>query len=263
MSDAPFQKQDPPSDRDRATFKKRLKEALAARAMSGRALEARVGMATGTLSKMYSGRISVTLRHLREIAAVLEIGPEVLVMGTSLAALLTGAPESSESEELLQTKGQIDQLRASLAGSEAIANDLRREVHELKDTIAALQGKATDAEERARQAKNDLVQVELRASAAEGERACFQTERAAAIEDANRMRRELAAASAAARANEEAATSWRTFGLKRAHRVQYLEAELAKTRSAAMNASAAEAGRLLLASLTTLGIGYAIGDSSS
>ncbi len=240
-----------------------MRRALAAKKLSGRALEKTIGMATGTLSKLYSGRLSLTLRLLKEIASTLAVGPEALVEGTAFASLLTGAPESLESAELLEARGEIDRLRADRAAADAALKTLRDENDGLRRDLAA----ARDAEAAAK-ANVERAQAELsRAKAGASTAMTLHGQADRAKEDANHevavLRTALIAETSKGAEMARVADGWRKYASERQQRVQYLEVELARARAAAANASSEEAGKLLLASLASLGIGLVIADSSS
>lgn len=88
--------------------------------------------------------------------------------------------------------------------------------------------------------------------------ALAERDRDAAQAEVQRLRRDLAGLDARATQVEGAATAWRNHALERGQRVTYLEAELAAAQAAASKASASESGKLLLASLASLGIGMVL-----
>lgn len=249
--------------RDRDRFKAHVQRELAAKKKSGRAVEKKIGMATGTLSKLYSGRLALTLRVLREIAAELEVGPEALVKGTALATLLTGAPESSESAELLEARGEIDRLRGERAAGEATVKGLRDENEVLRRELAVARDAEATARANAEKAHAELTRVRTGANTAITLHGQAERAKEGALHEASELRTALAAQTSKCDEIANVADGWRRHAMERQQRVQYLEAELARARTAAATASSEEAGKLLLASLASLGIGLVIGDSSS
>ncbi len=248
--------------RDRATFKVRLQRALAVANLSGRALEKKIGMATGTLSKLYSGRLSLTLRVLREITSAMALGPEVLVEGTGLAFLLAGAPESCESAELLAARAEVDRLRAEAAASETTLKELRHENEALRRELTAARDAEASAKDSAERAQAEVSRMKTGAGAAMTLHSQSERARDDALHEAAGLRIALAAEISKSGEMAHVADGWRKQALERQQRAQYLEMELARARNAAVKASSEEAGKLLLASLASLGIGMAIRDSS-
>lgn len=249
--------------RDRDRFRANLQRALVAKKLSGRALERRIGMATGTLSKLYSGRLALTLGILREVASELAVGPEVLVEGTALVALLTGAPESAESTELLEARGELDQLRGDRAASEATIRGLRKENEALRRDLAVARDAEATARAGAEKAYAELTRATSGASTAMARHGQAEREKERALQKAAELRTALAAQTAKCNEVAHVADGWRRHAIQREQRVHYLEVQLARAHTAAASASAEEAGKLLLASLASLGIGLVIGDASS
>lgn len=128
----------PITDQDRGTFKERLQRILKEKDISGRRLEKEIAMATGTLSKIYQGRVALSLKMLRDIATALDVPPFQLVEGTALAHLLLGAPDSPEFAELEEARKQIDKLKAEGAEKDATINSLRRSQSEMTLALASL-----------------------------------------------------------------------------------------------------------------------------
>lgn len=249
-------KQAKPTKRDRATFRARLQSELASAGISGRALEKKIGMATGTLSKIFSGRLALTLRVLREIASALGIGPDVLVAETAYTFLLAGAPESEESAELLEARQEVDKLRAERAANEAMMKNLRDENEQLRRDLAAARDLAADAKANAEAAHAE-------AKAALATRLSDGREREVLAQELSRVRIDLAAERGRVAETARSEDGWRKYAMERHQRAHYLEAELARARAAAATASSEEAAKLLLASLASLGIGLVLGDTSS
>lgn len=155
MSDQNQNSQDPPpslppepppiTDQDRGIFKERLQRILKDKDFSGRRLEDTINMATGTLSKIYRGRVALSLKMLRDIATALDVPPLQLVEGTALAHLLLGAPDSPEFAAFEEARKQIDLLRTEAAGKEATINGLRRKQNEMQQELTSLRKELTAA----------------------------------------------------------------------------------------------------------------------
>lgn len=252
----------PATKADRVEFRRRLIHALESAGMSGRELERKVGVASGTLAKLHSGKLKLSVRLLREIASVLTVGAETLVADTALEVLLKGAPESKESDALLAARAQIDELRAEAAGLEATVKALRGENAALERALAV----ANQAERESRLALERLETELAAAKAAVASRTTSQADVERNASDAARSlaraQTELAATRAKLAEVGHAAHAWRTRALQQEQRVLYMEQELVRLQQESMRATSQESGRLLLAGLASLGVGLAIGESS-
>lgn len=234
----------------------RTKEALAAKGVSQRQAEVKIGMAAGTISKLFKGKIALTLTALKEIAAQAGVGPEKLVAGTALAHLLLEAPTTPESEELTGVYAQLDELRAELAARDATILTVEQDK----------QASRVQSERLARQLTSETKKRESVAKTLEDERAQLATVRAAArASEFARATEVMAHVQTKARLAEaeKQVGAWRDYALSRHQRVEYLETVLAQQLAAAQQQSAGETGRLLLTAIAGLGIGAYIGNQSS
>ena len=243
-----------PTKRDLDVFMRRTKAALRAAGLSQRQTETTIGMPRGTLSKLFSGRLALALKTLREIAQQAKVEAHVLVDGTALAKLLLGAPESEEGEVSVAVQTAYDELRAELAARDGLISELRRQLDGLATRVRELEREVADA-------------AEVRGELARAREAIATAERLAA-DSAKRAivvaRRDEQLAAAVSRATETTTqlAGWRAYALERNQRVNFLESELAKGYQAARQRSGDEAGRLLLTVLAGVGVGALIGKSS-
>lgn len=241
---------------DLKVFRERTKAALAAKGLSQRQAETKIGMATGTISKLFTGKITLTLGALQEIAAQAGVGPETLVAGTALAHLLLEAPATPESEKLTEVYAQLDELRVTLAARDATILAVEHEKHTL----------GTETERLTRQLVSETKKRESLTKALEEERAQHATEKAAArASEFARATEALAHVQTKARLaeTEKQVGAWRDHALLRHQRVEYLETVLAQQLAAAQKQSVDEAGRLFLTAIAGLGIGAYVGHQSA
>jgi transcriptional regulator with XRE-family HTH domain len=241
-----------PQAEDREAFRERLVAQLKERGMSGRQLENRACLPTGTLSKVYKGRIRLTLKLLLEIVGPLSIGPDLLVVGTRFASLLMGAPASEASKATHELEAEVERLRAELAEKTAVAETCAR-------NAAAL-------EERAERAEAQLAEVRVRLEEAEAnitilERARDQTAKTATHASMlmTGIQTQLDATKAQLAVYADAFQKWMAHAQDRERRVAYLEGELVNLQQKIAKASAEEGGKLLVTGLATLGLGLALG----
>ncbi len=104
---------------DLATLRSRVKAGLAAKKISGRQLEIKLNLATGVLSKVYSGRIRLTQNLLAQVATGLGVTERSLVEGivfASIAESMVGSPVLDMAQQLAT---QRDDLERKLAGVQA------------------------------------------------------------------------------------------------------------------------------------------------
>jgi transcriptional regulator with XRE-family HTH domain len=256
-----------PTARDRKVFESRVKARLKEKGTSGRKVEDKIGMARGTLSKLYSGRLGLSSRTLREIAVALDFGPDVMVRGTVFEDLLRSAPASPELDEVVQARRVVDELRGELAAKqarvEALQRDLlaarkesiaekagrQRDVQELQDRVQRLGIRAHAAEAALEQERN--LRPELEASLHEAEEA---RDRYAQDLDANKQ--QMVSLS-------DALTQWRAHAHERSKRVMMLEAQLNQAARQLSQAKGETAAAAILTGLASLGIGAALGVSST
>jgi chromosome segregation ATPase len=246
---------------DREILRTRLRDQLKERGTSARAAERAIGIATGTLSKIYGGKMTLSHRLLHELSALLKIEPEVLIHGTAFEHLLHTAVTTPESEELARLRAETEGLRAETrAAEEALAaarrdlDTLRHEQAEMAGKIAALEREASGKDAELARMHTELER--LRAAASTAEHA-----RRAALAQADQERQQRAAALAKVAEFEKNATAWRTYGLERGQRVTQLEAyiqqqhaQMQTLQSKAADSSGTVAG-------TALGglLGFALG----
>jgi transcriptional regulator with XRE-family HTH domain len=240
---------------DREIFRERVKEAFAATGMSQRRAEEAIGMARGTISKLFTGKIGLTLKVLREIAAQAKVGPETLVEGTAFAQLLLEAPETPASKELADALAQVDTLRAELAARSATMTELERHQAMLAAERDELLQRLLDAGH-----KNDALTAALEQTRTQltAQEASEKTSRAMATWTGlarDFSVRALAETNAKLQETEKQVAAWRAYALARHQRVDYLESELAKHFVRAQQQPNEEAGRLLLAMIAAFGIG--------
>lgn len=248
-----------PTAKDRAALKARIKARLAAKGMSGRRLEEHIGMPTGTLSKFYSGRLAFTTKALREIASALNVGPEVLVEGTTFVHLLLAAAPSPASEGMAEATKIIDDLRAELAEKTARVDALEAELVSVRRAK-----EAADASAAAHKREVEALTAQLQAATAK-ERATAEdlalTRRE--LKDVSGERDQLVANLAAMREREAttaaARDQWRKYALERAQRVAAVEAELNKMALELQQQKGWTIGAALLSGITALGLGIAAG----
>lgn len=172
-------------------FKDRLQRILKDKDLSGRQLEKKVGIASGTLSKIYNGRIALSLKTLREIGTALDTPPQQLVEGTALAHLLLGAPELPKFAELEEARGEIDRLRADGAEKDASINALQQKQNEMQGELASLRKELTVAQLGRQEAEKKFAKTETALREAE----TAADERSVTIKrlerDVNAMRKQL------------------------------------------------------------------------
>ncbi len=238
----------PVTTADLEIFRDRTRFALTAVGLSQRQAEQKIGMATGTISKLYTGKIQLKLATIRELASLVGVGPETLVEGTGLAHLLLDAPTTLESEQLNEVHAELDRLRAKLAVRDATVLTLEE----------AAQSARVERERITRQLAAEVRKGEDLAKTVNGLRAQQVTDRSTA------RSLELARASAAISLiqvkaqlveTERQTIAWREHALARHQRVAYLETELAKQLAASARQSAEETGRLFLSAAAGFGIG--------
>lgn len=247
---------------DLKEFAKRTKAAINRNKTSGRRLEEKIGMATGTLSKLYGGRLRLSLKSLREIASALGLGPELLVQGTSLEHLLAGAPETPASVELLGAREETDRLRGEKAALEAAAENLQHEYRELANTERGLREQLLIAERNAARRDAEVERARKRTVEVEERLRVCERERREAVQAGRTATTNLQTMTARLAQFTQAVDAWRLHASHFEARARYLEVELAQAQAKAQKATSEEAGKLLLASMASLGIGVVLGDNS-
>jgi len=250
-----------PSKEDLAIFRDRTQRALKAAGISARTAEKRIGCATGTCSKVYKGRIALTLKLLREIAEQAKVQPNVLVEGTGLEHLLLGAPETPESLEMAKARATIDGLRADLAERDASIAQLRAqldkssgELEAVVRELAVVRSEQAAAVESARQEREQRER--------EAKQIAEATQRALVLANSE-YDQSLAEADARLAEVQKQLEQWRGYGLERHQRVNFLETELAKGYQAAQQKSGPDVGHVILGTLAALGIGAFIGSTTN
>ncbi len=181
------------SERDRKLFKARLKSQLSRMGISQRAMEERLGLSTGTLSKIFAGRLNLTVGILMELAKVLQIDPWVLVDDTAWIQLRNEVPLDKATEVELKLQAEVDELRLELVATHARERAAEEELAVQRRRAERSEARRAQWEERASQAA--VERDEARADAAEQADA-FARERAARREEAQvlqSLRRALAA----------------------------------------------------------------------
>ena len=221
----------------RTALRTRIDQLRDSRGMSLRELERRMGRSSGTLSKVFTGRLRLTHQMLDELCQVLQVEPPLLVEGTGYAHLLVTAPSTPALVELEGAHAEIDRLRLDLAASQARAGDLEA----ARDAMR----KARDQEHTARE-KAERIVVERDADLAKAKKlvrsltdANTQLKRSAA--SANETAMVLTEENAALVAKENEARNlmdaWRRYSLDRDARVAQLEAYIhSQNNGAAMHA---------------------------
>ena len=107
-------------ERDRETFKERLKTRLDAAGVSQSAMEERIGAPTGSFTRIFGGRKSLTWEILRDTSEQLGIDPSELVDGTGLAALI---PAPAEPMKAPSPKTAEIALEAEISGTSGIESE--------------------------------------------------------------------------------------------------------------------------------------------
>jgi transcriptional regulator with XRE-family HTH domain len=249
----------PPTGEDRRIFRDRMVAALKSVVLSQRQAEFNIGMARGTISKIYSGRVALSLKTLRELAEQARVEPQDLVSGTGLAQVLLSSPKTPESDQLANAKAEVDRLRTEVAARDASIGQLTDQLKASRAELDAV--RRVQAEEKE---ANVALRAEIDRRSAEQDESKRLAEESAhrAMTLVNQQRDQtLAEISARLGQTEKQSTAWRTYAIDRNARVGFLETELQKGFLAAHQRSSDEAGRLLLTALAGLGIGAVIAKS--
>lgn len=250
-----------PSSADRATLRDRLQTMLKDRKLSGRAVEKSIGIGTGTLSKVYSGKMALTHRLLHDLSHLLGVSAESIVEATAFAHLLQTAPPTPSSAEIASLKEELDRARVEKQASDAALDQARRE-------LASMHKELSDTN-RVRRAAEDRVtvleskQAALRDLTARMEEAATVAEQSLQALSGQMSAHEQEHSSALARVDalNKNADDWRRYALDRQQRVVQLEAYVRQLRSQIANDASAAAGAALGTALLGVALGAAIASS--
>ncbi len=227
------------SERDRGTFKRRVRKALDRQGLSQRRLEDRAGRPRAHLSKVFSGRVKLSHSFLAEVCQVLKVEPHELVEGTAFEVLLETAPPTVESEAAAQHHAEADELRRQIASLtaelEAQADQAARTAHALGMELRKAQDEHSELqlEHLSLQARLELTQD--RANRAEGAIDAHKGRTNEWLVHARKLEAE----------RDEAlrqATGWRTSYLNFAARNQQLQRALKASQAHAAQIQQAQLG---------------------
>lgn len=215
-----------PTEGDRRVLRSRVKAAMDERDIrSFRQLEKTLGIATGTLAKLWPGTQSVKPRALTHellylLTQALECSPESLVVETGFEALLDRAVETPESEAVAKAMEEVDRLQAQVAAEAARADEAERRAVAAESRAASAQDRADAYETELaglRATKKDLV---ARLSAAKRE--LLKKE-----DTLSKLAGKLFAQKATLGKLRGDRDRWRNHALERAHRASQVEQMLA------------------------------------
>ena len=251
----------PVTKADRETLRARLRNLFKERKVSARAVERDIGIATGTLSKIYAGKMALSHRLLHELSGLLKVEPEALVEGTAFEHLLSTAVTTPESEELARLRAEVDGLRVdkrvaeeALAEAHRDLDTARREQAGMAGRIAALEDVASGREDELARANAELERLRVSANGAEHARQV-------ALAQIDQERQLRVAALARVAEFEKNADGWRKHALERGQRATQLEAFVRQQHAQiqALQAKAADASGTVAG--TALGglLGFALG----
>ncbi len=250
------------TDADRGLLKERLVAHFKDGKTSGRKVEKRIGLPVGTISKICTGRVRLTLKVVKEIADVLAIGPDVLVEGTNFARVLLEAPETDATRELGVARAELDRLRAELAGEAALSARLRADLDAERCGRELAEGASHTAQLKLAASAQELAHA--KAALGDGQKQITQSQRAVsgAQQEQGRLQAELDRLTAVSSNWAAQAHKWRESCARAMARVDYLESELATMQATLRKQGKNATGRTLLATLAALGIGVALGGNS-
>lgn len=248
-------------DRDLVIFRERIKSTLRERGLTGRGLEEKLKLATGVLSKIYSGRIKLSSRLLGQIAGGLGVDPLQLVADTDLESLLTTAVDEPHHGIALEVAERLGELERLLAARDAQLAQAALDNAELRQELAAAQAQADAATRKAAQLTN---QVEGAKQEVQQVQKDLVLERTRLTQEAQILRRTKELLTAARAEKEEAVCQvkqWQGYALERDARAKQVEAYAAKLNSALAGAKSDRVASVVGASALSFLIGAAVASS--
>ena len=145
-----------PSPEDLQSFQAHIRSFLEARSWSQNHLEDGAGLSKGMLSKLFSGKLRLTRKHLMEMAKVLELSEEELVRGTPFEAMLTEPVPTADAEALQAAHARITELEQTVAALRAENTEVRRDQDMQQQQFTGLREQLRGADS-AKKASEDLA----------------------------------------------------------------------------------------------------------
>lgn len=259
-----------PTAQDRATLRYRIKSLLDRKGTSGRRAEEHLNLATGSLAKIYSGRIQFTRQHLADLSKLLGVMPDEIVVGTAFERLLTASVSSPEQAAAADLAEEISRLRVELEARDAALGQQREEAGLAIRDRERLKRELADAEARAAKTESELVAEHEKSKALARALEQSSRERQAADHQRRTAEENLAAERARLQATQNDATAWRAAAIEHNGRADHLlayaydlEQKLAAARGEADQARSSKGNAALGAGFLAFVAGALLSDGGS
>ncbi len=243
---------------DRKVLRDRLTGLFKERKLSGRRVERLIGAATGTLSKVLSGKMALTHRLLLELATLLKVTAESIVQDTAFDSLLTMAVVTPETEQVTRLKAELDAVRVEKQAVDAALTQAHEDLTSVRKQLA----EAVTANGKVKE-RNSALAAELAAARSELDRVREEANQAqqkqrSALVVATNEREQRAAALAKIAALVQQAEQWRTYASDREQRVNQLEAYIQQLQAQANAGNGPAVGAALGTGLLGLVLGVVL-----